>query len=120
MSTTNPSASTGHGRSDGGALHIRWVFPSARATPLGDQSTVGRGEECDTVLPGSEISRRHAEFRTADGVVTVQDLGSRNGVFVSGNRCIVAPLRPGDVVRCGEWVVVVSFDADLSGIREIA
>jgi transcriptional regulator with PAS, ATPase and Fis domain len=78
--------------------------------PIGGRSVVGRDESCDTVLAGNEISRRHAEFRVDGPVVTVRDLDSRNGVFVNGTRAGDAPLGPGDIVRCGEWIGVVAIE----------
>jgi transcriptional regulator with AAA-type ATPase domain len=120
MSTTHPSASTGHSSSAGDAVFLRWVFPSIVITPLAGKHTVGRDEECDTVLAGTEISRRHAEFRVDGPIVGVRDLHSRNGVFVNGQRAVDAPLALGDVVRCGEWVGVVSLDGDRAALREIA
>ncbi|HZL18447.1 MAG TPA: sigma-54-dependent Fis family transcriptional regulator [Polyangia bacterium] len=82
-----------------------------------DRQVVGRDESCDTVLLGTEISRGHAEFWVDGPVLAVRDLESLNGVFVNGVRRADAPLLPGDVVRCGEWVGVVVADqgADLFG-----
>ena len=81
---------------------------------------VGRDETCDSVLPGTEISRHHAEFRVDGPMLAVRDLESRNGVFVNGRRCKDAPLRLGDVVRCGEWIGILVADGDPAGLREIA
>jgi transcriptional regulator with PAS, ATPase and Fis domain len=81
---------------------------------------VGRDEGCDTVLDGTEVSRRHAELRVDGPLLTVRDLGSSNGVFVNGVRTTDAPLAPGDVLRCGEWVGVAVVDEDSAGLLEIA
>jgi transcriptional regulator with PAS, ATPase and Fis domain len=83
------------------------------------KKVVGRDEACDTILEGTEISRRHAEFRVDGPMLAVRDLDSRNGVFVNGVRKGDAPLGPGDVVRCGEWIGVAVADEDPSGVREI-
>ncbi|MES1166273.1 MAG: sigma 54-interacting transcriptional regulator [Verrucomicrobiota bacterium] len=74
--------------------------------PLAGRVAVGRDDLCDAVLAGVEISRRHAEFRVDGPIVAVRDLGSRNGVYVNGVKVDDAPLQPGDVVRCGEWIGV--------------
>jgi transcriptional regulator with PAS, ATPase and Fis domain len=81
---------------------------------------VGRDETCDTVLEGTEVSRRHAELRVDGPLLTVRDLQSSNGVYVNGVRTTDAPLAPGDVLRCGEWVGVAVVDDDPVGLREIA
>lgn len=89
-------------------------------TPLIGPHVVGRDESCDTVLAGTEVSRRHAEFRVDGPVVAVRDLDSRNGVFVNGARCQDALLRNGDIVRCGEWIGIVLAGDRSGGFREIA
>jgi transcriptional regulator with PAS, ATPase and Fis domain len=72
------------------------------------------------VLEGTEISRRHAELRADGPLLTVRDLQSSNGVFVNGVRTADAPIGPGDVLRCGEWLGVAVTDEDPEGVREIA
>jgi pSer/pThr/pTyr-binding forkhead associated (FHA) protein len=52
--------------------------------------TVGRAADADIVLQDQFASRHHAEIRFADGAYQVRDLGSKNGVFVNGQR-----LHPG-------------------------
>ena len=118
--TTRPSRTTGDGRSRAGAAHVRWVFPEAVVTPFHGRHVVGRDVSCDTILRGLEISRRHAEFRIEGLLLSVRDLDSRNGVFVNGVAHAEAPLAPGYVLRCGEWVGVVCAGSDTSGLREIA
>src|SRR6185369_14727849 len=121
VSTTHPSASTDQDRSDGRPTHVRWVFPAPLLTAIVGRVVVGRDESCGTTLPGTEISRRHAEFRADGPVVAVRDLASRNGVFVNGTRREDALLVLGDVVRCGEWIgVIVAHASDADGFREIA
>ena len=66
--------------------------------PLPDNGRMyrlGRGGTCDLVLTDADVSREHAGFeRRWDGIF-VQDLGSKNGVHVTGKR-ITAPTRVGD------------------------
>ncbi len=71
------------------------VSASLRAHRLRpDRSYVfGREEGVDIVLQDALVSRRHAEMRWAnDQFWQVHDLGSRNGVFVNGDR-ILHPTR---------------------------
>jgi transcriptional regulator with PAS, ATPase and Fis domain len=89
--------------------------------PLAGRQVVGRDDSCDAVLRGTEISRRHAEFRVDGPVVAVRDLESHNGVFVNGQHRDDAPIDLGDVLRCGEWIGVVTCEEDGSaGFGEIA
>jgi DNA-binding NtrC family response regulator len=118
-STTSPSQSTGIGPSNGRATELLWVFPQRMTMTLARRSVVGRDDTCDAVLAGTEVSRRHAEFRIDGPIVAVRDLDSRNGVFVNGARVVDVPLAAGDVVRCGEWIGVVVSDAVSAPFAEI-
>ncbi|MDB4980248.1 MAG: Flagellar regulatory protein FleQ [Myxococcales bacterium] len=120
IQTIDPSASTGPDRFQKRAGQIRWVFPRPAATIMSAaRRIVGRDDTCDTILEGTEISRRHAEFRVDGPMLAVRDLESRNGVFVNGVRRTDAPLGPGDVVRCGEWIGVAVSDDSAQGLVEI-
>lgn len=91
-------------------LAICWVYPSTGGalTPLAARAlAVGRDATCDVVLPGREVSRRHAEIRPEGPLFIARDLDSRNGIFVNGLRRREAPLSPGDVVRIGDALGVV-------------
>lgn len=72
-----------------------------RELQLVGRLVVGRDPSCDISHDHSLLSRRHAEFVTLGSAVTVRDLGSRNGVFVNGNRAAERTLEPGDVVQIG-------------------
>lgn len=66
-------------------------------------TTAGRSSAADIPLVGELVSRRHATFCLTDSGVDVSDHGSRNGVFVNGER-ITGPraLRAGDVITIGD------------------
>jgi hypothetical protein len=65
-------------------------------------AVIGRSRECDVVLADSNVSRRHAELRPADGGWTIADLGSTNGVKVNGTPVRgPAPVAPGDRIEVG-------------------
>src|SRR5436189_6069262 len=50
--------------------------------PVAESSDVGRDPACAIVVPDGSVSRVHARIHRADGIVTIEDLGSRNGTFV--------------------------------------
>jgi DNA-binding NtrC family response regulator len=109
--TTAPADDT-HDVAGSRGLAARWVFPHAdgngEVTPLGSGVVVlGRDDECDARLPGSETSRRHAEIRRDGPLLVIRDLDSRNGTFVNGQRVTSAPLAARDVIRLGEWIAVI-------------
>ena len=69
---------------------------------IGDEPLVfGREAGADVVVPGDDVSRRHAEIRHTDGGYVVVDL-SANGTFVNGDRVQGArPLARADILRIG-------------------
>jgi DNA-binding response OmpR family regulator len=87
----------------------RWVLQR-------DQLLIGRGPECDIVVPDRQISRQHARLRRTDAGVQVEDLGSKNGTHVNGVRLEgPAMLQDGDVVQVAFTLelVFVAHDATL-------
>jgi MoxR-like ATPase len=64
------------------------------------------------------VSRRHALLRVRDGRVEVEDLSSKNGTFVNGERVRTTSVRVGDELRFGSVALVLeevaSGDADLA------
>jgi len=46
--------------------------------------TIGRGEECEIVLPDRQVSRKHVRVVREDDGFYVEDLGSKNGTYVNG------------------------------------
>jgi len=68
----------------------------------GQTKVIGRSADADAVVDEPSLSRQHARLSMAqDGVVTVEDLGSTNGVFVNGTQRRVSTVVPGDTVRLG-------------------
>ena len=51
-----------------------------------EEMILGRDDTCDIVIPQRQISRQHVVFRRIDGTYHVQDLDSKNGTWVNGNR----------------------------------
>jgi len=47
---------------------------------------IGRASECDFVVNDANISRRHAMVRKDWGGITIEDLGSKNGVVINEKR----------------------------------
>ncbi len=124
-STTVTEVGTSRPRNEVPGLRLVWVFPSPGepivrlAGPAGSEVVLGRDESSGVRLSGEGVSRRHAVLRfDAEGVVSLSDLGSRNGTHIDGRPIDSAWLRPGMVVRLGGWVGVVT--AHPGELREIA
>jgi septal ring factor EnvC (AmiA/AmiB activator) len=64
--------------------------------------TVGRGPQCDLQIVTHFVSREHARLTVSSGATLIEDLGSRNGVFVNSVRVDRRHLQQGDLVTIGE------------------
>lgn len=72
-----------------------------RYTIVEDQFVIGRGGECDLVLPERQVSREHIRIvRSGEGFF-LTDLDSKNGTWVNGKqvKSATVPLRDGDEVQ---------------------
>ncbi len=63
------------------------------------KSVIGRDNTCEITIPGSHLSRRHAEFIPTENGLAMRDLDSANGSYVNGKRLKEAKLKDGDEVR---------------------
>ncbi|APR84701.1 FHA domain protein [Minicystis rosea] len=80
--------------------------------PLGE-FVVGRSTECQLSLDDPLVSRRHAVLKVRRDGVSVQDLGSRNGVLVNGVKINgERELSAGDKVSIGSQEMVLHLAAD--------
>lgn len=76
---------------------------------LDGENIVGRDGEAAIRLNAPGISRRHARIIVAAERVTIEDLGSKNGTYVQGERIAgVKELHDGDEIRVSRELLVVS------------
>ncbi|HWA73457.1 MAG TPA: sigma 54-interacting transcriptional regulator [Polyangiaceae bacterium] len=112
--TTTPSLTSSFGAEGPRALVLAWLFPRTDGPTLElprgrtSDAVLGRDEDCAVVLPGTDVSRRHAVVRAEGALSLLVDLDSRNGTFVNGRRIDSVVLGENDVVRIGGWVGVVT------------
>lgn len=83
--------------------------------------SIGRGDDCDIVIPHSSVSRSHARIVAEGPRWTILDLDSANGVFVNGERYQSAEIKHGYLVQIGKVQFRVSFlaeaaDSELSAV----
>lgn len=81
-----------------------YVTKTGASFPLAEgEQTLGRTGPCDIIITDLSISRKHARLVVTGGVVTITDLGSKNGVIINGSKTHApAEIKPGDSIRIGE------------------
>jgi diguanylate cyclase (GGDEF)-like protein len=78
--------------------------------------TLGRGEDCDIIIPDSSVSRRHLRISCREVVkgenksmtVVIRDLSSKNGTLVNYEAVQKKSLKPGDKISIGR--VILKYD----------
>jgi two-component system, NtrC family, response regulator AtoC len=103
---------------DGGSSSA-WLAP-------GGSLAIGRGTDADLSISHGSVSRRHAVIGLGKSL-TIEDLGSSNGVRVRGERIplrTTVAVRPGDLIELGPVIIAVQMphagpetDADPSSTR---
>jgi hypothetical protein len=75
-----------------------------------DEIVIGRGGECDLVLPERQVSREHVRVFRSGASYYLEDLDSKNGTWVNGKQVkgATVPLRDGDEIHLA-LVVKITF-----------
>jgi hypothetical protein len=69
---------------------------------------VGRGAECDIVLPERQVSRQHIRLTREGAVYMLHDLGSKNGTHLNGRQMTGSvPLKDGDQIQIALCVTLL-------------
>jgi Bacterial regulatory protein, Fis family/FHA domain len=77
--------------------------------PAQGSLVIGRGDDCDLVVPHRSVSRRHARL-VVGPPMTIEDLGSANGTKVRGRRLVSASatvIDGGLAIELGEVALLV-------------
>jgi hypothetical protein len=93
---------------DGEAAGQRWVLHQ-------DEVLVGRGGECDIVVPERQVSRMHMRIRREGEKYVLEDLDSKNGTLVNGQplkgEC---QIRDGDEIELARAVTIAFFGSEVT------
>ena len=83
-------------------------FDSGRVHSLREGETwIGRGTDCNLMLPDPDVSRRHACVVRRGGRTIIRDNGSKNGTFVRGQRITECELLSNDEIQLGAAVTLL-------------
>src|SRR5258707_3728933 len=72
-----------------------------RWTIQNDTLTIGRGTECDLVLPERQVLRQHIRIKLVEEQYIIEDLSSKNGTLVNGQ-----PLKGGRLLKDGDEIQI--------------
>jgi len=94
----------------GRGLHFTLEWANEQVTLREGENVIGREEDVAAWVESASVSRRHARIVISEARATLEDLGSKNGTFVRGQR-IRSPvvLANGEEIRVG--VVPLRFRA---------
>jgi DNA-binding winged helix-turn-helix (wHTH) protein len=95
------------------------VIWERREFPLHEgENLLGRSEDAAAQIDAATVSRHHARILVSKGGATVEDLGSKNGTFLRGERLLrPRPLRDGDEIRLGRICLTFKMTAGQASTR---
>jgi DNA-binding winged helix-turn-helix (wHTH) protein len=108
---------------DGDPLACRLVW-GVKEIPLGEGlHVVGRAPDAAVFIDSTRVSRHHARIVVAGGRAMLEDLGSKNGTFLRGQRLSArAELADGDLIGVGPVLLkfrspraLSSTESDIAG-----
>ena len=73
----------------------------------GGSITIGRARDNSIAIDNLAVSSHHAEIKSDQGHLVIQDLDSLNGTFVNSQRVKRSALKHGDVVLIGKHSIYV-------------
>lgn len=94
-------------------ITVTGVGPTPRVIPLDREIIVGRSVRSDVQIDGDLVSRQHCRIWFEDDEWRFEDLKSRNGTLLNGERTESGLLRPGDVLMIGYGKILFEAEEDL-------
>jgi DNA-binding winged helix-turn-helix (wHTH) protein len=97
----------------GGARSCRLIWRGQTIDVPPGEAVIGRDRGCAVCIDADSISRHHARITVAGPDVSIEDLGSKNGTWVGGERIAGAvPLTDGTSFRLGSEIVRLEIAID--------
>lgn len=91
---------------EGQLLGERWTIE-------GEEFVIGRGSDCQIILPERQVSRYHAKITSDGGKYTLHDLDSKNGTHLNGIQVKGSvPVRDGDEIQIALAVKLLFIGTD--------
>jgi hypothetical protein len=91
---------------DGELAGQRWAIDT-------DEFVIGRGHDCNLVLPERQVSRYHVKILRQDGGFLLEDLDSKNGTHLNGRQVQgTVPIQDGDEIQIALCVKMLFVGTD--------
>jgi hypothetical protein len=86
-----------------------------------DEIIIGRGGECDLVLPERQVSREHIRVFRSGASYYLEDLDSKNGTWVNGKQVknATVPLHDGDEIHLAMVVKITYVGSEATAPLQI-
>jgi two-component system, NtrC family, response regulator AtoC len=104
-------------------IHVEGEDASSSVIDVPDSGevTIGRSRGATIVVDHEKVSRIHARFRRLGERLDLEDLGSRNGTRVNGERIEgVRALAPGDEITIGPATIFVGIASPVARRTRVA
>ncbi|MBN1991136.1 MAG: FHA domain-containing protein [Anaerolineae bacterium] len=93
---------------EGDIIKDQWILHDTEAV-----ISIGRSPDCAVSIPVRWISRTHAVLHRRGGQFVLEDAGSKNGVFINGQRVVKPhPLSDGDVIQLAPGLELLYVDSE--------
>ncbi|MBS2020064.1 MAG: sigma 54-interacting transcriptional regulator [Deltaproteobacteria bacterium] len=105
-------------RSDLRLLVVSGSNATSHALSEGTRLVIGRSADANVVVDHAAVSARHAQVLVRDGEVLLEDLGSRHGTRLRGEKLAPghrAPMCPGETAVLGGVVIVLQAPTTTHG-----
>lgn len=84
-----------------------------------DEFLIGRSPECHLCAGSTSISRRHCAIRRDGTKITIEDLGSRNGTLVNGEKITgEVELNSGDEIGIGSLGFIITISTGIANEKK--
>jgi DNA-binding response OmpR family regulator len=93
---------------EGDLIKDQWILQDTE-----DDIIIGRSSDCTINISVRWISRKHAVLRYKNRQFVLEDAGSKNGVFVNGQRVVKPrPLTDGDMIQLAPGLELIYVDSE--------
>src|SRR6476620_6943580 len=104
-------------------IHVEGEERGSRVIDLPDgvDVTFGRSRGATVTVESEKVSRMHARVRRSGDLIEVEDLGSRNGTRVNGDKIEgIVKVTNGDEISIGAILAVVGMTSGLRRTSPVA